>query len=161
MGTQKPEGWANLVLTRFDKQVRDWRCEKHRSPCLRFLVISFRARPLLLPSRFVSLSPPSSGVCGHLLLPLMSHSRCIYGTRPFARRLLVNAPFMGASWDHTGTVGLVPTVLAPRSLGYRISSSLVTRDARGDRFFSSKYFGFWYNDCEDEDASDSRLHSVG
>lgn len=106
MGTQKPGEWANLVLARFEDQVRDWRCpDASGVDLLASVSWSFRfvCSPSPSPSR--SLSPSRSRhplpVCGHLLLlllPLMSHPRCIYGTRP---TLLVDSsstPFMGASW---------------------------------------------------------------
>lgn len=128
------------------------RCEKRRSPCLRFLIVSFRARPLLLlPSRpVVSLSPPSSGVRPPPSPPCNVTSTVHLRTLRYlpvcssTPRVLVNA-------FHGRVLGLhryrhrrprSRRTRAPRSPGieFRALSPLVNRGTRGGMIFLERMF---------------------
>lgn len=87
------------------------------------------SRPLL-PSRPVPRSlPPSSGVRPPPPSNVTSTMRLRY--LPVVRLLVDSSStaFMGASWGYTGTVGLVPAILAPRSpaIEFRVLSPPVAR----------------------------------
>lgn len=133
MGTQKPGEWANLVLARFEEQVRDCRCEKRRNLfpfpdrfVCRALALSFPLDPSRSLATLFRCATTSSFL---LFLPAAPN---VTATMQLLARLLVDfssTPFMGASWSigHTGTIGLVPAVFAPHSpdIGFRVLSPLV------------------------------------
>lgn len=164
MGTQKPGEWANLVLARFEDQVRDWTIlprDERWSPCLRFLVVSCSPSPSPSPSpsRPTRLAPGHPlPVCGHTPPP-PNVTSTMY---PRYSTVCSSTPRQRLSWARLGGVHRVPSASFPpysRPV-LRVSNFELSRSTRGGardgRCFSGGYSSFWINDCED--ATDSRLH---
>jgi len=133
------------------------RCEKRRSLCFRFLIVSFRARPLLLlSSRFVSLSPPSS-VRPPSPSPPSPSSNVTSTMHLQYLPVCSSIPRQCLSWVRLGitpVASVLAAILAspPPSPGieFRALSLLVVVRGVVDDFSRTNVRTFWNNDCKNE-----------